>query len=105
MKQYIKMDKMDDIQIMPGSTFDEIVQNIGLILAMPQESGPMCRDMGLSTEYLGLPDINGRAILTRDVFVAVQDQEPRAELKTVDFEGSTIEGTNTAIVEVEIKNG
>lgn len=105
MKRVISMEKMDEIQLMPKNEMEEIVQNIGLIVAMPLASGPMCRDVGLSTESFGMPDQAGRAIMTRDVFVAVQDQEPRAALQTVDFEDSATGGGTMAVMEVEIEDG
>lgn len=105
MQRIINMGSMDEIKIMPESTEEEIMQNIGLIVAMPLESGPMCRDVGLSTQSFGMPEQQGRAILTRDVIVAVQDQEKRAEIESVDFELGETGGTNTAIMEVKITDG
>ncbi|MBQ9269660.1 MAG: hypothetical protein IJ206_09115 [Oscillospiraceae bacterium] len=105
MKRVVSMEKMEQIQILPRNAMEEIMQNIGLIVTMPLESGPMCRDVGLNTKSFGMPEQQGRAIMTRDVFVAVQDQEPRAALQTVDFEGSATGGTTTAIMEVKIEDG
>lgn len=101
MKRRISMDSMEEIQIMPGNRMEEIMQNIGMIVTMPMESGPMCRDIGISTAAYGMPDQQAMAIMTRDVFVAVEDQEPRAEVHTVDFDMGK-EGHHTAIMEVEI---
>lgn len=102
MQRIIDMDAMETVQLMPETTAEEIIQNLALIVSMPLGSGPMCRDVGTSTESSGMPDLTGRAILTRDVFTAVQDQEPRVTLRTVDFEESGTGGHHTAVMEVEI---
>jgi len=91
--------------VLPESEIDEITQNLAAIVTTPKGSVPMLRDCGLSSEWKGRRDRHGKALLTRDLFTAVQDQELRANLLTVDFEPGTADGNWTAIMEVEFPNG
>ncbi len=102
MQKIINMEQMDEIQIMPGNETAEILQNIGMIVTLPLESAPMCRGLGTSREYAGKPDMAGRTLLTRDIFTAIQDQEERVTLETVDLEGNGGSGGHTAILEVNL---
>lgn len=101
MRCRVDMGKQDEIKIMPESTEQEIIQNLGFIVATAKESGPMCRDVGLSTEAIGGRDAASRALLTRDIFSAVQELEYRVTLRDVTFEDGS-DGKYTAVMEVEI---
>ena len=90
-----------NMEVMPATEADEIIQNIGTILSIPQGSAPMCRNVGLSNEAFMKPDVIGKALLTRDCFSAVAEQEERAQLMSVDFEW-TERGKWGATLEVEI---
>lgn len=99
MKYSVDMGNPDEISIMPETTEQEIIQNIGFIVAMAKESGPMCRDVGLSTATMGGRDVASRALLTRDVFSAVQELESRVTMQDVTFEDGN-NGKYTAVMEV-----
>ena len=89
------------MQLMPASEVEEITQNIGVIVSTPLGTAPMCRDVGLNNQAFYKPDIPAKALLIRDCFDAVADQEERAELISADFK-RTGEGKWEATLEVEI---
>lgn len=101
MKRTIEVEDFGEIQIMPEDTTEEIVQNIGMITTMALGSGPMCRELGVSQETTGMRDLAARALLTRDIYTAVQDQEPRVSLRNVEFQSGG-NGVHDAVMEVEL---
>lgn len=101
MKRTIEMEAFEGIVLMPESTTEEIVQNIGMITAMTLGSGPMCREIGVSAESSGMRDPAAQALLTRDIYTAVQDQEPRVSLRNIEFQSGE-SGVHPAAMEVEL---
>lgn len=101
MKRIIGMEAPEELELLPKTTTDEIVQNITFITGTVKGTCPMCREIGIDNGAMGERDMKARTMLTRDVFLAMQDLEPRATLQNVRFE--SIEGeTHTAVMEVEI---
>ena len=101
MKRTVAVKSFEGIEIMPENTTDEIVQNIGMITTMPLGSGPMCREIGVNTETSGMKDLTARALRTRDIYTAVQDQEPRVNIRNVAFQSGE-NGVHSAVMEVEL---
>jgi len=101
----VNMKGPDKIQIMPGSTKEEIIQNVGIILSTPLEGVPMARNVGMSRESSSKPDTVGVALLTRDCHVAVKEQEQRVSISTVDFDGAGDPGGWEAKMEVSFTDG
>lgn len=79
----------------------QIIQNIADILATPQGSVPMYRDFGIPAEALDLPLPAAEARLRAAVKEAVERWEPRAEIRSVQFEHLD-RGQLRPVVEVEI---
>lgn len=102
MKRSVELGKPEEIIFIPERIEDEIIQNMGLIVALPQGTAPLLRTLGTSTESQGMPEMVGKAILTRDVFQSVQEQEPRVTLHEVDMTRKDGSGRYTAVMEVEI---
>ena len=92
-------------EVLPEDRLTEATQNLAAIVTTPRGSVPMCRECGLSQEWKGRRDAVGKALLTRDCFTAVQDQEPRASLLSAGFERQAADGQWTAVLEVEFPNG
>lgn len=95
-------DSLDDIRMMPESEKEEVLQCIKTIMTTTAGECPMCREIGISKDALHRRDITAKAMLTRDIFVAVQDQETRANLKTVDFSEAGNSGILNARLEVAL---
>lgn len=95
-------DSLDNIQMMPETEKEEILQCIKTIMTTTAGECPMCREIGVSKDALHRRDATAKVMLTRDIFVAVQDQETRVNLKTVDFDENGNSGILNARLEVEM---
>lgn len=95
-------DSMDEIKMMPETKKEEVLQCIKTIVTTTEGECPMCREIGVSKDALHWREVTAKTMLTRDIFVAVQDQEPRANVKTVDFDQREALGTLNARLEVEL---
>lgn len=102
MKNRIDAGPMDEITLMPETEAAEIIQNVRMISATEAGSAPMCRNIGVSTEARHRPESVAKAILIRDVFTAVREQETRAELETVTVETTEKPGNLRPVMEVKI---
>ena len=97
--------KLETVEIMPESTEDEIVQNIKTIVSTTLGECPMCRDVGINPEAKHRPQSVAEVLLTRDIFMAMQDQEIRAELRNVEFGDMEEWGVLAPVLEVDIYGG
>lgn len=97
--------KLEAVEIMPENTEDEIVQNIQTIISTTLGEAPMCRDVGVSPEYLHRSQNVAQVMMTRDIFVAIQDQEKRANPRSVEFQTPEEWGTMSPVLEVDLGGG
>lgn len=90
-----------DVELAPGNVYQEVLQNIAVILDLIQKSCPMFRDGGLSGELYGRPPQAVENILVGSIYDQIEELEPRAILAGVTFEQNALTGEMIPIIEVE----
>ena len=100
MKRILTLSEMEHIELMPESEEAEILQNINTIAQIPVGSAPMCRESGMNADALHRRESTAAVLAIRDLSVAIQDQETRAELTRAEPE--SINGKMTITAEVSI---
>ncbi|MEG1491128.1 MAG: hypothetical protein RR394_02670 [Oscillospiraceae bacterium] len=88
------------INLSPKTRTEEILQNIGIVLATQKGSVPLCRDLGLSGEIIDQPINISKPLLVSEIISAISEFEPRAEVVEVSFK--TDADKLIPIVEVKI---
>lgn len=102
MKTVIRGDAPGALSVKPESKYEEILQNIRVLLSTSKYDIPLARDMGLDTEYLHRPQPAAETLLYQTIADAIEEYEPRAELVSIDFEEDAESGLVIPVVEVEI---
>lgn len=92
------------INFSPSSTVEEVIQNVGTLLATVRYSVPFDREFGLNPEYLDDPSIVSRSKLIADIVEKINKYEPRATVLSVDFEEDGEQGTLKPTVKVDIND-
>ena len=62
-----------------------VLQNIAVVLRTGLRTSPLCRDIGLPTDYVDRPISAAKPLLIASVREAVERFEPRAEVNAVTF--------------------
>lgn len=75
-----------DVVIAPQDEFEEIAQNVRMILTTPKGSVPLDRDFGLDFTVLDQPTSRAQALLSAEIITQVSRYEPRANVSKVDWE-------------------
>jgi len=89
-------------QINFGATgIDEILQNVAFILATMVDSCPMDREFGWEPD-LDSPINAAMATNAARIVQAIQENEPRAIVEDVRFEGNFLEGELRPVVRVRL---
>ena len=99
---------MSGINFSPQSTAEEVIQNVRCILATRKGSVPFDRAFGVSWDMLDRPLPVAKAMMIAAVVEAIQEYEPRAEVRGVKFNAETsvaMEGGLNPIVTIEIREG
>ena len=95
-------DSMDQVDLMPETTEEDILQCMKTIVTVNQGSCPMCREIGTASDPVHRRENVARVLLVRDIFEAIRDQETRANITAVNFQESEKTGTVIPVVEVEL---
>lgn len=77
-----------DINLMPTSEAEEIIQNVRCILATQKFTVPLDRSFGIDGKFLDEPISTARARAVSEITSAVNEQEPRARVKKIFFDGN-----------------
>ena len=102
METIIRGGEPPELEVSPGSTEAEIIQNIRVLLSSCKYEIPLARGMGLDTEYLHKPQPVAESLLYQTIMDTVEEYEPGAEITSIDFEEDAESGAIIPIVEVEI---
>lgn len=97
---------MSGINFSPHSVAEEVIQNVRCILATRKGSVPFDRAFGVSWDMLDKPLPVAKAMMIAAVVEAIQEHEPRAEVRGVKFEANSeaaMEGRLNPIVTIEIR--
>lgn len=100
MRKTVELSEMTDIKIMPETEEEEIVQNLNTITQIPAGSAPMCRNVGMRMDAVHRKEPTARVLAVRDLSIAIQEQESRANLILAESESE--DGKMRVVAEVEI---
>lgn len=92
---------LQDIDLAPKNAYQEVIQNIAVILDLIQKSCPMFRDCGLPGELQGKPLPVVENILIGSIYDQIEEFEPRAILAAVTFEQNALTGKLIPVVKLE----
>ena len=92
MEAILSLAELNNINFSPKNEVEEILQNVGCILSTIKGTVPLDRDFGVSPDFLDAPMNVARVKLIQEVVEKVPEQEPRATVKEVLFDGDGITG-------------
>lgn len=92
---------LQEIDLAPENEYQEVLQNVAVILDLIQKSCPMFRDGGLSGEVMGRPLPVIENILVGNIYDQIEEFEPRAIIAEVTFEQDPLTGKTIPIVGLE----
>lgn len=79
----------DGVDFAPQSEAEEILQNVKTILSTRLGSVPLFRDFGITWEHIDKPLPVAKSLMLAAVIDAVEEFEPRAKVRSVEFEEDT----------------
>lgn len=92
---------LEDIDLAPANTHQEVIQNIAVILDTVQKSCPMFREMGIPGEVYGRPLNVIENLMVGYIYDQIEEYEPRAIISEVNFETESVTGKLIPIITLE----
>ena len=92
---------LTDVNLMPATEYEEIIQNVQMILATMKGTVPLDRSFGIDGRFLDEPTGVVQARAAAEITSAINSQEPRARVKKVFFDGD-LAGSFGISVRIEI---
>lgn len=102
MSYSVKANDQIKINLVPATIKEEILQNLSMILQTIKNTVPLCRDFGLSGNFIDKPIPVAETLMVSELYEAVEKYEPRAEIVNVTFEQDEVIGKLNPCLEVEI---
>jgi phage baseplate assembly protein W len=96
----VRADEAAKVDLAPATLTQEVLQNVAMILSTVKNTAPLCRDFGLSARFLDAPTPAAEALLVAEVFDAMEEYEPRAEIVNISFERN--EGLGKIVLRLEV---
>jgi phage baseplate assembly protein W len=96
----VDMTKTARVDFSPLTLADEVGQNIRSILSTALGSSPLSREIGINFDMVDDPYPVAVARLTAEIYAAVGEQEPRAVITEVSFNGTTTDAVTGRIAAV-----
>jgi len=90
------------INLAPASLIEEVLQNLSMILQTIKYTAPLCRDFGITGNFIDKPIPVAETLLIGELYEAVEKYEPRAEIVEITFERDESTGKLNPCLEVEI---
>lgn len=90
------------VNFSPQDEATEVIQNVKTILSTLKGTVPMDREFGISGEIIDLPVPAAQAQMTAEIVDAVNKYEPRAQVVSVNYEGTETDGNVVAKVRLKI---
>ncbi len=93
------------LNLAPKNEREEIYQNIATILKTIQGTVPLDRDFGVDGSYIDLPMPMAKGQWQAEIIDAIERDEPRVRVLSVDFQENSIDamdGILSPVVTVEI---
>lgn len=94
---------LTDVNLMPATEYEEIIQNVQMILATMKGTVPLDRSFGIDGRFLDEPTGVVQARAAAEITSAINSQEPRARVKKVFFDGD-LAGSFGISVRIEIND-
>lgn len=94
-------DMLKNIDLDPPNVYQEVLQNIAIILDSIQGSIPLLRNLGMSGQYYGRPLNVIENEIVANVYDQIEQYEPRAVLAGVSVEVNHLTGELIPVVELE----
>ena len=95
--------EMKDINFVPASEYEEILQNVRTIINTFKKTVPMDREFGINGEIIDMPIAAAQAKITGEIVAAVSKYEPRAKVVSVSYEGKETDGQLLPTVRIRIQ--
>jgi len=95
--------EMKDINFVPASEYEEILQNVRTIINTLKKTVPMDREFGINGEIIDMPIAAAQAKITGEIVAAVSKYEPRAKVVSVSYEGKETDGQLLPTVRIRIQ--
>lgn len=92
----------EQINIVPNTVYEEVIQNLWFLYASLEYDVPLDREFGLKATYIDKPIETVKALIIADVYDKTEKYEPRAEVINIDFSIDYEKGILKPIVEVEV---
>ena len=94
--------KNQQVNLAPGTVYEEVIQNLWFLYSSIEYDIPLDRALGLNATYIDKPIEAAKALATTDIYDKTEEYEPRAEITNIDFKADYERGILKPIVEVEI---
>ena len=92
---------LNEIDLAPQNVYQEVLQNVAMILDTIQKSAPMKRGMGMPGDLLHRPLPVVENLMVARIYDQIEEYEPRAILGDITFEQQAMTGTPIPIVELK----
>lgn len=102
MSYIIDTTKNQQVNLAPGTVYEEVIQNLWFLYSSLEYDVPLDRALGLNATYIDKPIEAAKALATTDIYDKTEEYEPRAEITNIDFKADYERGILKPIVEVEI---
>lgn len=103
MLHIVRSDASPDISLIENDLVKSVSQNLLLIISTRKGTIPMYREFGLPMNFVDKPAEVAEALIVSEITEAVEEFEPRCELKKIDFEPNAYSPWKlTVILGVEI---
>lgn len=99
----LRIDEKQKINLSPQTVQEEVMQNICTIVNVVRGSCPFMRYFGLDGEFTDKPVNVAETIFASEIYEAIEEFEPRAEIVDIDFENcDKLTGRMIPVLEVNI---
>lgn len=102
MVHIVSADDSAKINFAPATLAEEVLQNVSMILRTFKNSVPLYRDFGISGTFIDKPLSVAETLIISEIFETVEKYEPRAEIRSIDFEHDELTGKLIPRLEVVI---
>lgn len=102
MEATLTLAELDNINLSPANEIEEVLQNVQTVLSTMRGTAPLDRDFGINPDFLDDPMNIAKTKLIQAIIEAVSEQEPRASVKEVIFDGDGQAGKLQVKVKLDI---
>lgn len=103
MLHIVRSDTPLDISLIENDLIKSVTQNLLLLISTRKGTIPMYREFGLPMTFIDKPTDVEEALIVSEITEAVEEFEPRCELKNIEFEpNASMPWKLTVILGVEI---